>query len=228
MNFKKADLQHDTSHAHTSEDAELREPNHRAGDSEPHSQPQEFIGRQEGRVAGLEIQLRQKENQIQSLQQRLRDLEVSATQARIANETLTYYLERYKRVKDRFLPRGSFRERLCRQIAHRILARPSGPAQQQSKPAPGPIRITRHSVGESRTTADIVIDPPQEWCEGLQQPPVVIAIPNWNRVDLLRRCIESILTKTGYARYRICVYEQGSTDGSREYLQSLAPHVDAS
>jgi GT2 family glycosyltransferase len=225
MNFKKADLQQDTNHAHTSEGAEVCEANRQAGDSELHSQPQEFTG-PEGRVPGLQIQLQQRENQIQSLQQRLRDLEASATQARIANETLTYYLERYKRVKDRFLPRGSFRERVCRQIAHRILARPSGAAQSQPKVARAPITLTLKSVAGSRTGAEIVIDPPPEWCD-FHQPPVVIAIPNWNRVDLLRRCIESILAKTDYARFRICVYEQGSTDGSREYLQSLAPHVDA-
>jgi GT2 family glycosyltransferase/glycosyltransferase involved in cell wall biosynthesis len=227
MNFNKAELHQDTSHAHTSEHAKVCEPDGQPDDSELHSPPQEFTGRPEGRVAGLEIQLQQRENQVQSLQQRLRDLEVSATQARIANETLTFYLERYKRVKDKFLPRGSFRERVCRQIAHRILARPSSGAQPQPKPSPAPVTITPQSMVGSRTTAEIVIDPPPEWCEGLHQPPVVIAIPNWNRVDLLRRCIESILTKTGYARSRICVYEQGSTDGSREYLQSLAPHVDA-
>jgi GT2 family glycosyltransferase/glycosyltransferase involved in cell wall biosynthesis len=226
MNFRKAELQRDTSHAHTSEGEGLREPNRQAGDSERNSQPQEITGKPEGRIVGLEIQLQQKENQIQSLQQRLRDLEVSATQARIANETLTFYLERYKRVKDRFLPRGSFRERVCRQIAHRILARPSSPAQSQPKPARAPMTLTPQSVPGSRTEAEIVMDPPPDWCDPYQ-PPVVIAIPNWNKVDLLRRCVESILLKTGYAQYRICVYEQGSTDGSREYLQSLAPHVDA-
>jgi len=226
MNFRKAELQRDTSHAHTSEGEEMREPSRQAGDSERNSQPQEIAGKPEGRIVGLEIQLQQKENQIQSLQQRLRDLEVSATQARIANETLTFYLERYKRVKDRFLPRGSFRERVCRQIAHRILARPSSPAQSRPNPARAPITLTPQSVEGSRTEAEIVMDPPPDWCDP-HQPPVVIAIPNWNRVDLLRRCIESILLKTGYAQYRICVYEQGSTDGSREYLQSLAPHVDA-
>jgi GT2 family glycosyltransferase/glycosyltransferase involved in cell wall biosynthesis len=226
MNFRKAELQRDTSHAHTSEGEELREPNRQAGDSERNSQPQEITGKPEGRIVGLETQLQQKENQIQSLQQRLRDLEVSATQARIANETLTFYLERYKRVKDRFLPRGSFRERVCRQIAHHILARPSSPAQSRPNPARAPITLTPQSVEGSRTEAEIVMDPPPDWCDP-HQPPVVIAIPNWNRVDLLRRCIESILLKTGYAQYRICVYEQGSTDGSREYLQSLAPHVDA-
>jgi GT2 family glycosyltransferase len=227
MDSKKIDSRQDLSHVQASEGPELRELNQPMDDSDPRSQPQEFAGRAEGRVAGLEIQLQQKENQIQSLQQRLSDLEVSATQARIANETLTYYLERYKRVKDRFLPRGSFRERVCRAIAHRILARPSGAAQPQPKPTRLPRALEPLSVAGSRTGAEIVIEPPPEWCNAIHLPPVVIGIPNWNRVDLLRRCVESILTKTRYQRYRICVYEQGSTDGSREYLQSRAPHVDA-
>ncbi len=227
MNFKKADLQQDMSHAHTSEGAEFCDLNRPAVDSRIHSQPEELTPRPEGRLAELKIQLQQKENEIHSLKQRLSDLEGSATQARIANETLTYYLERYKRVKDRFLPPGSFRERVCRQIAHRILAHPSGGAQPQRKSARVPAIIRPGSVAGSTTEAETVVEPPPEWCGDPRQPPVVIAIPNWNRVDLLRRCIESILAKTGYARYRICVYEQGSTDGSREYLQSLAPHVDA-
>jgi GT2 family glycosyltransferase/glycosyltransferase involved in cell wall biosynthesis len=223
MDSKKTDSRQDMSHGYPSAGAEVRDPNRQVDDSELSSRPQQFTGSSE--VAGLEIQLRQKENEIQSLRQRLNDVEVSATQARIANETLTFYLERYKRVKDRFLPRGSFRERLCRGVAHRILSRPSGTAQP-------PVKSTRLAavtpIADARGPgAEAVIEPPAEWCGDLHQPPAVIAIPNWNRVDLLRRCIESVLAKTGYARYRICVYEQGSTDGSAEYLQSLDPRVDA-
>ena len=55
---------------------------------------------------------------------------------------------------------------------------------------------------------------------------MVIAIPNWNRVELLRKCVESIVARTKYQRYRICVYDQASTDGSREYLQTLGDRVD--
>jgi len=227
MASNKADLQQDMSHAHTSEGTPLCDRDRPAEDFRPPSKPQELTMQPEGRLAELETRLLKKENEIHSLRQRLSDLEVSATQARIANETLTYYLERYKRVKDRFLPPGSFRERVCRQIAHRILARRAGAAQPQPRPSQLPRALRSYSVVGSTTGAEIVIEPPPEWCSGPRQPPVVIAIPNWNRVDLLRCCIKSIFGKTGYERYRICVYEQGSTDGSREYLQSLAPHVDA-
>src|SRR3981081_4424173 len=142
MDSKKLDFGQHISDVHTSQVNEgrvARDLSRPEVDSELRLQPQEPPGEPEGRVSGLEIQLQQKEKEIQSLQQRLRDLEVSATQARIANETLTFYLERYKRVKDRFLPRGSFRERLCRGIAHRILSGPSGPAQPSVKAARHPV-----------------------------------------------------------------------------------------
>jgi len=219
MDSNKGNLQQDMTRA--------QDRDGQAEDFRPPSKPQELMMQPDGRMAALEVKLLTKENEINSLRQRLSDVEASATQARIANETLTYYLERYKRVKDRFLPPGSFRERVCRQIANRILARPSGATRPQPKPAPVPTVISFPSVAGSKTDAESVVGPPAEWCGGTHQPPVVIAIPNWNRVNLLRSCIGTILTNTRYERYRICVYEQGSTDGSREYLQSLAPHVDA-
>jgi GT2 family glycosyltransferase len=227
MGSNEADLQQGMSDIRSSEGARYHDLGGTAEQSRLQMQPQELTKDPEDRLVELEIQLRKKENEIDSLRQRLSDVEASATQARIANETLTYYLERYKRVKDRFLPPGSFRERVCRQIANRILARPSGAAQPQAKPAPVPTGISRLCVAGSKTEAESVIEPPVEWSGSTDQPPVVIAIPNWNRVNLLRSCIGSIFANTRYERYRICVYEQGSTDGSREYLQSLAPHVDA-
>jgi GT2 family glycosyltransferase len=59
------------------------------------------------------------------------------------------------------------------------------------------------------------------------RPPVVIAIPNWNRGDLLRDCVDSILRLTTYGRYRVCVFDQGSTDSSREHLSAWGDRVDA-
>src|SRR3981081_3844999 len=160
MDSKKLDFGQHISDVHTSQVNEgrvARDLSRPEVDSELRLQPQELPGEPEGRVSGLEIQLQQKENEIQSLKQRLSDLEVSATQARIANETLTYYLERYKRVKDRFLPPGSFRERVCRQIAPRILARRAGDAQPQPRPSQQPRAVRSCSVVGSTTGAEIVI-----------------------------------------------------------------------
>lgn len=157
------------------------------------------------------------------LEEKLADVQRASSEARAANEALTFYLNRYKRIKDRFLPPGSFRERIGRNVGLRILSR-----RTPAKPEP------TKAIGSRQVPAGIAppldaanrIEPPTEWCNDPAHPPVVIAIPNWNRAELLRKCIESILAKTKYQRYRICVYEQGSTDGSREYLQMLGDRVD--
>ena len=69
--------------------------------------------------------------------------------------------------------------------------------------------------------------PPPEWQDDPRRPPVVIAIPNWNRCDLLEDCVESLLRHTAYPRVRICILDQGSTDGSRERLAAWGDRVDA-
>ena len=71
------------------------------------------------------------------------------------------------------------------------------------------------------------VPPPAEWKLARDRPPVVVALANWNRVDLLRQCIGSLREHTAYPHYRICVFDQGSTDGSVEYLRSLSPAIDA-
>lgn len=57
-------------------------------------------------------------------------------------------------------------------------------------------------------------------------PGVVIAILSWNRVRLLRDCLESIFEKTLYPNARICVLDQGSEDGTADYLQGLGDRID--
>jgi GT2 family glycosyltransferase len=71
------------------------------------------------------------------------------------------------------------------------------------------------------------VDPPPGWLDDPDRPPVVIAIPNWNRGELLHDCVESILRLTTYPRYRVCVFDQGSTDSSREHLRTWRDRVDA-
>jgi GT2 family glycosyltransferase len=71
------------------------------------------------------------------------------------------------------------------------------------------------------------MDPPPDWLADPKRPPVVISIPNWNRSDLLRDCVESILQLTTYASYRVCVFDQGSTDSSCERLREWGDRVDA-
>ena len=169
-----------------------------------------------------DTQLRIHEAQINDLQQKLADVAAAAREARSANEMLTFYLNRYKRTKERFLPPGSFREHLWRTFGLRMLSGETRSRQLRAK-SPGAMP-NPSSTGPVDT--GIRIEIPQEWRNDPQHPPVVIAIPNWNRVELLRKCIESIIARTKYERYRICVYDQASTDGSGEYLQTLGEKVD--
>lgn len=53
-------------------------------------------------------------------------------------------------------------------------------------------------------------------------PQVSICIVTWNRMDLLKRCIESIEGNTIYPNYKILVHSNGCTDGTQAYLQAAA------
>jgi GT2 family glycosyltransferase/2-polyprenyl-3-methyl-5-hydroxy-6-metoxy-1,4-benzoquinol methylase len=177
----------------------------------------------ETQIALLDSQVQQSGSRIRELEEKLADVQRASSEARAANEALTFYLHRYKRIKDRFLPPGSFRERICRQVGLRILSGQTRSAKAQPTTT---VELRQWAAETAPLDARNRIEPPAEWCDDPAQPPVVIAIPNWNRAELLQRCIESIFAKTKYQRFRICVYEQGSTDGSREYLQTVRDRVD--
>jgi len=53
----------------------------------------------------------------------------------------------------------------------------------------------------------------------------VISILALNNLDLTRQCIESIFENTE-GDYRICVFNQGSDDGTEEYLDGLGDRID--
>lgn len=53
-------------------------------------------------------------------------------------------------------------------------------------------------------------------------PEISICIVTWNRLDLLRRCIESIEGNTIYPNYKILVHSNGCTDGTQDYLRAAA------
>ncbi|WPP53321.1 glycosyltransferase family 2 protein [Catalinimonas niigatensis] len=50
---------------------------------------------------------------------------------------------------------------------------------------------------------------------------VSIIIPVYNRVDLIEECIQSIKKQT-YANFEVIVVDDGSTDGSYEYIQKVS------
>ena len=51
--------------------------------------------------------------------------------------------------------------------------------------------------------------------------PVCIIILAWNGLDYTKACLDSLRTKTGYGDYRVIVVDNGSMDGTAEYIQSL-------
>jgi GT2 family glycosyltransferase len=56
-------------------------------------------------------------------------------------------------------------------------------------------------------------------------PRVSVIIPTRDRVDMLRRCVESVLALSTYPDFELVVVDNGSTDrGALEYLQTLAGH----
>lgn len=57
---------------------------------------------------------------------------------------------------------------------------------------------------------------------GSIMPEVSICIVTWNRLDLLKRCIESIEGNTIYPYYKILVHSNGCTDGTQQYLEAAA------
>ena len=54
---------------------------------------------------------------------------------------------------------------------------------------------------------------------------LVIIIVNWNGGELLRRCLESVARHPPGLDYEIVVVDNASTDGSREWLESLGARV---
>ena len=51
---------------------------------------------------------------------------------------------------------------------------------------------------------------------------VSIVLLCWNKEDYTRRCMESLLERTDYPDFRVIPVDNGSTDGTRELLVSLA------
>jgi GT2 family glycosyltransferase len=54
------------------------------------------------------------------------------------------------------------------------------------------------------------------------EPTVSIVLITYNRVRMLRECLTNLLEKTRGDDFEIIVWDNGSTDGSKEYLDELA------
>jgi GT2 family glycosyltransferase len=56
------------------------------------------------------------------------------------------------------------------------------------------------------------------------RPPIIsVVIVNWNRLDLLRACVDSLAAQT-FQDFELIVVDNGSDDGSPAFVQDLATH----
>src|ERR1039458_1976005 len=58
-------------------------------------------------------------------------------------------------------------------------------------------------------------------CTLLPKPPITIVILTWNALDYTKRCLESLCANTDHPDYHVIVADNGSSDGTIEYLQSV-------
>ncbi|HJR12331.1 MAG TPA: glycosyltransferase family 2 protein [Rhodanobacteraceae bacterium] len=54
----------------------------------------------------------------------------------------------------------------------------------------------------------------------MRKPEVSIILPTWNRLPLLRRAVDSVLAQI-YGDFELVVVDDGSTDGTRDYLEAI-------
>jgi GT2 family glycosyltransferase len=55
----------------------------------------------------------------------------------------------------------------------------------------------------------------------MREPSVTIIIVTWNGLDYTRRCLETLRALTSHPSYRVIVVDNGSNDGTLDYLRSL-------
>jgi GT2 family glycosyltransferase len=137
-------------------------------------------------------------------------------------------LERYRQLRRRLIPSGTSLEGAYRRAVAALTG--GGPPAAAAADAPAPPArppVDEEPAGEAPSVVrGVTIAPPTAWRQDPTQPPVVVAIAHWNRVALLRECLDSLRRYTTYPHYRICVFDQGSTDGSHQLLLELGADVD--
>jgi len=60
----------------------------------------------------------------------------------------------------------------------------------------------------------------------MRVPKVCIIVLNWNGKELLKDCLSSLFKLTDYPNYKVIVVDNGSTDGSVEYVKKNFPKAD--
>jgi hypothetical protein len=63
--------------------------------------------------------------------------------------------------------------------------------------------------------------PARQSCPVGERPPVAIVMLTWNGLEYTRACLESLWAQTCDVDYHLVIVDNGSTDGSREWLRTL-------
>ncbi|BCV25495.1 glycosyltransferase [Gelria sp. Kuro-4] len=83
-----------------------------------------------------------------------------------------------------------------------------------------PRKVPKEELDELTAYQILFIAGPRKGRRTLTEPQVSIIIPHYNRLELINRCLEAIRKNSGPASaYEIIVVDNGSSDGSREFLE---------
>ncbi len=191
------------------------------------------------RCTNLERWLEEREGDIDRQAIEINQLRSSLRDSSAVVESITsslgwHLIDRVRRVKNRLTSTGSLPARWYRTRTEALRQKLSPGASTVDAPTASPVepRETRAQPtdpleGPSRPELAVgVTRPPAHWLGEAGRPPVVVIIPNWNLVRLLRRCLASLFENTRYERMRVCVIDQDSRDGSAEYLRSLGDRIE--
>src|SRR5207244_8076763 len=119
-------------------------------------------------IAELTAKIYEKEPEAARINEDYSQRNRTAEELRAANEALTFYLNRYKRVKEKILPPGSWRENVVRRLAVPLLAR-----REQRARLTGTLVMPATRSGKAASAVDpgaAVVAPPAAWCTDPKEP----------------------------------------------------------
>ncbi|MBC7339106.1 MAG: glycosyltransferase [Firmicutes bacterium] len=116
---------------------------------------------------------------------------------------------------------------------HEIYLKPDARLSMPANPSRLPItvklgdvcleRVTGPELSELTAYQIVIVAGRNEWPSQPGEPDVSIVIVNWNGLGMLQTCLEAVRANSGPAeRYEIVVVDNGSTDGSAEFLAAQA------
>jgi len=115
---------------------------------------------------------------------------------------------------------------LAEMLAHMGMRVPGRRGDTPRRPFPYEMVITPVSRRPTRLPAETVeavrATPPATAPTEIADPLVSIVVISFDSLLYTRMCVETVLANTGAPAFELIVVDNGSSDGSREYLESLA------